>query len=72
MRIIRFRGKSFDLDNFLKKPLFAHLSTMSEEGPRDSPVWFHGKENGYGLLELLRQIVSKENTEKSEMCNWNC
>ncbi len=36
------KGKrSFDLDEFLKKPLFAHLSTSSTEGPRDSPVWFH-------------------------------
>lgn len=33
--------KSFDLDQFLKKPLFAHLSTSSKEGPRESPVWFH-------------------------------
>ena len=34
-------NKSFDLDEFLKKPLFAHLSTVSEEGPRESPVWFY-------------------------------
>jgi len=46
MRIIRDRKRSFDLDGFLKKPLFAHLASMSEEGPRDSPVWFHW-ENGY-------------------------
>ncbi|WP_404456864.1 pyridoxamine 5'-phosphate oxidase family protein (plasmid) [Virgibacillus necropolis] len=32
--------RSFDLDEFLKKPLFAHLSTASPEGPRESPVWF--------------------------------
>ncbi|KGX87887.1 pyridoxamine 5-phosphate oxidase [Pontibacillus halophilus JSM 076056 = DSM 19796] len=32
--------RSFDLDKFLEKPLFAHLSTSSPEGPRDSPVWF--------------------------------
>ncbi|WP_417899809.1 pyridoxamine 5'-phosphate oxidase family protein [Bacillus haimaensis] len=39
MEIIRGK-RSFDLDEFLKKPLFAHLSTVSSEGPRDSPVWF--------------------------------
>ncbi|WP_081831729.1 pyridoxamine 5'-phosphate oxidase family protein [Geomicrobium sp. JCM 19038] len=32
--------RSFDLDKMLMKPLFAHLSTASPEGPRDSPVWF--------------------------------
>jgi hypothetical protein len=31
----------FDLEEFLARPLFAHLATSSEEGPRESPVWFH-------------------------------
>jgi hypothetical protein len=39
MEIIRGK-RSFDLDEFLKKPLFAHLSTVSSECPRESPVWF--------------------------------
>jgi hypothetical protein len=30
----------FDLDEVLGRPLFAHLSTASEDGPRESPVWF--------------------------------
>ncbi|MBW3111712.1 MULTISPECIES: pyridoxamine 5'-phosphate oxidase family protein [Bacillaceae] len=33
--------RHFNLDEFLKKPLFAHLSTLSKEGPRESPVWFY-------------------------------
>ncbi|ERN53908.1 hypothetical protein A33I_09410 [Alkalihalophilus marmarensis DSM 21297] len=41
MRIIRDTGKSFDIENFLSKPLVAHfLSTLVEDSPRDSPVWF--------------------------------
>jgi hypothetical protein len=31
----------FDLDEFLARPLYAHLATSSERGPRESPVWFH-------------------------------
>jgi len=31
----------FDLDEFLSRPLFAHLAHNSENGPRESPVWFH-------------------------------
>jgi hypothetical protein len=31
----------FDLDEFLARPLYAHLATHSEHGPRESPVWFH-------------------------------
>lgn len=40
MEIIK-GNRSFSIDEFLKKPLFAHLSTLSEEGPRESPVWFY-------------------------------
>lgn len=31
----------FDLAEFLSRPLFAHLAHAAEEGPRESPVWFH-------------------------------
>ena len=31
----------FDLDEFLSRPLYAHLAHSSEQGPRESPVWFH-------------------------------
>ena len=31
----------FELDEFLSRPLYAHLAHASEEGPRESPVWFH-------------------------------
>jgi hypothetical protein len=49
MQIVHRTGSHFDLDDaaahrliedLLSLPLFAHLSTASEEGPRDSPVWF--------------------------------
>ena len=31
----------FDLDEFLSRPLYAHLAHDSGHGPRESPVWFH-------------------------------
>ena len=49
MRLIRETGSHFDLDeeaalrlmnDVLTRPLFAHLATASEHGPRESPVWF--------------------------------
>lgn len=44
MDIIR-GNRSFKLEEFLKRPLFAHLSTLSHEGPRESPVWFHWEDD---------------------------
>ncbi|HEV7842921.1 MAG TPA: pyridoxamine 5'-phosphate oxidase family protein, partial [Pyrinomonadaceae bacterium] len=49
MRIIHDTGSHFDLDEeaahrlmeeILARPLFAHLATGSEDGPRESPIWF--------------------------------
>jgi len=31
----------FELNEFLSRPLYAHLAHDSENGPRESPVWFH-------------------------------
>lgn len=50
MRIIRDKNRSFDLDDFLQKPLFAHLATVSELGPRESPVWFHWEEDRLWII----------------------
>jgi hypothetical protein len=30
----------FNLEEFLARPLYAHLAHNSEHGPRESPVWF--------------------------------
>ena len=49
MELVRETGSHFDLDeesarrlmdDILTRPLFAHLATASEHGPRESPVWF--------------------------------
>lgn len=30
----------FDLEEFLARPLYAHLAHSGDDGPRESPVWF--------------------------------
>lgn len=40
-----FPQKDFDIDLMLKKPLMAHLSTVANGEPRDSPVWFVWEES---------------------------
>jgi hypothetical protein len=37
VKVIRNRPRSVDIDEFLSRPLFAHLATASEDGPRESP-----------------------------------
>lgn len=35
-----FAQEDFNIDSVLNKPLMAHLSTVENGAPRDSPVWF--------------------------------
>ncbi|ERN54661.1 pyridoxamine 5'-phosphate oxidase family protein [Alkalihalophilus marmarensis] len=52
MKIIRDRGE-VDMEKLLKKSLFAHLATVEENVPRDSPVWFLWEE---GKLWIIGDI----------------
>ncbi|SES28880.1 pyridoxamine 5'-phosphate oxidase family protein [Salipaludibacillus aurantiacus] len=49
MKIYRYK-KNFNLDSFLSKPLFAHLATVDEDFPRDSPVWFHWEDEKLWII----------------------
>src|SRR4051794_1014521 len=50
MEVIHDRERSVDLEEFLTRPLFAHLATASEHGPRESPVWFLWEENAVWII----------------------
>lgn len=39
-----------DLEEFLQRPIFAHLATNCELGPRDSPVWFLWEEGAIWII----------------------
>jgi hypothetical protein len=40
----------FDLDEFLARPLYAHLAHDSGAGPRESPVWFHWDGQAFWII----------------------
>ena len=40
----------FDLGEFLTRPLYAHLAHSSEQGPRESPVWFHWDGQAFWII----------------------
>ncbi len=68
MRIIRDRKKTFDLEHFLTKPLFAHLSTSSEQGAKDLPVWFHWENNCLWILGNFKTDSFPTRIEKYPKC----
>jgi hypothetical protein len=40
----------FELDEFLSRPLYAHLAHNSDRGPRESPVWFHWDGQAFRII----------------------
>jgi len=49
-RYMRIVERDFDINAFLQRPLFAHLATVSEEGPCESPVWFLWEDHALWLI----------------------
>ncbi|WP_377890756.1 pyridoxamine 5'-phosphate oxidase family protein [Alkalihalobacillus sp. R86527] len=67
MKVIR-GNRSFDLDEFMKKPLFAHLSTMAQEGPRESPVWFYWEDECIWIIGTPSSDTFPTRIEKNPKC----
>ncbi len=68
MKIIRDRLKSVDLDDFLSRPLFAHLATASELGPRDSPAWFLWEAGAIWIIGNRRTDTFPTRVERERRC----
>jgi hypothetical protein len=47
----------FNLDEFLSRPLYAHLAHNSDQGPRESPVWFQRRFDDVFTGELGLEMV---------------
>src|SRR3712207_6919610 len=77
MRIVRETGSHFDLDeegarrllaDLLSRPLFAHLATASQDGPRESPVWFLWEEGALWVIGNYRTDSFPKRVEREPRC----
>lgn len=77
MRVVRETGSHFDLDeegarrlleDLLSRPLFAHLATASDEGPRESPVWFLWEEGALWIIGNYRTDTFPKRVEREPRC----
>jgi nitroimidazol reductase NimA-like FMN-containing flavoprotein (pyridoxamine 5'-phosphate oxidase superfamily) len=68
MHVIRDRPKGVDLDEFLSRPLFAHLATTSDDGPRESPVWFLWEKGALWILGSRRTDSFPTRLEREPRC----
>jgi hypothetical protein len=77
MQIVRETGSHFDLGeggarsllaDLLSRPLFAHLATASDEGPRESPVWFLWEEGALWIIGNYRTDTFPKRIEREPRC----
>jgi hypothetical protein len=77
MKIVRDTGSLFDLGEdaarelmtgILQRPLFAHLATHSEEGPRESPVWFLWEQDALWIIGNYRTDSFPKRIELEPRC----
>lgn len=68
MKIIRNRPKSVDIDEFLSRPLFGHLATVSVEGPRESPIWFLWEDGAVWIIGNSRADTFVHRIEHDPRC----
>lgn len=68
MRIVGNKADSMDLEEFLSRPLFAHLATNSECGPRDSPVWFLWRDGAVWIVGNPRENSFQHRIARDPRC----
>jgi hypothetical protein len=77
MKIVRHTGSHFDLGDeaalglmreILSRPLFAHLATDSEDGPRESPVWFLWEQGALWIIGNYRTDSFPKRLEREPRC----
>lgn len=68
VKVIRDRRRDVDVDEFLARPLFAHLATASPSGPRESPVWFLWEEGAIWILGSTATDTFPMRIEQDRRC----
>lgn len=68
MKVIRDRPRSVDMEEFLSQPLFAHLATASDEGPRESPVWFLWEDGAVWIIGSRATDSFPQRIEREARC----
>lgn len=77
LKLIRDTGSHFDLgeeaalrllEEILARPLFAHLATAAEAGPRESPVWFLWEDAALWIIGNYQTDSFPKRVEREPRC----
>lgn len=59
LKAMLFAQKDFEIDPILARPLMAHLATVEQGEPRESPVWFIWEEMSLWMFGTLNDSFIK-------------
>lgn len=77
MKVVHGTGSRFDfdgeaarrlMDEILARPLFAHIATASEHGPRESPVWFLWEDGKLWIIGNYKTDTFPKRIEEEPRC----
>ncbi len=77
MKIVGKTGSHFDftgeaalelMNEILSRPFFAHLATISDEGPRESPVWFLWEDDALWIIGNYETDSFPKRIERDPRC----
>jgi hypothetical protein len=68
MDLIRDRPGAVEIDEFLARPLFAHVATAIDGAPRDSPVWFLWEDGAIWIIASRATDTFPERIERESRC----
>ena len=54
-----------DLEEFLDRPLFAHLATSSVEGAQDVPLWFLWEDSALWFIVVVSENTFHQRVQKN-------
>ena len=66
-----FAQKDFEIEDVLYKPLMAHLSTVEDEAPRDSPVWFLWEDSFLWIFGTSKDSFCRLPNQNALPGSWN-
>jgi hypothetical protein len=68
MILIHDRPGAVELDEFLARPLFAHIATVVDGAPRDSPVWFLWEDEAIWIIASRATDTFPDRIEREPRC----
>lgn len=64
MQVVGAPSENMDLEEFLDRPLFAHLATSTDAGAQDVPLWFLWEDSALWFIVVISENTFHQRVQK--------